>query len=302
MLAEADFGHQPGERFVGQAERGDERAVDGIERRFRARLVRGAGLVGEGGEAVGEIDPQPMIAEPAIGERGAEAVGVGGEDRGAGAGERGHRLPAAHRDQRGAPALRFGFHQARGVDVERAEADLQFVQRRAHRAVELADRFGQRLAREQAAGIGEHGGQGADRRAVVAVGRGGGQAREIAEVALHLPFEPALHVGAKLGPGRGRQAVERADGAQRGLGQAAAGREAGEKVAVGGDADVAAGRREEGEAGVFAGTQVAGAAVELVAQAAFGGGEEQALVGEAGGRIDLEVEAGEVADRLGARR
>ena len=42
-----------------------------------------------------------------------------------------------------------------------------------------------------------------------------------------------------------------------------------------------------------------GAAVEFVAQAAFGGGEQQALVGEARGRIDLEIEPGEMADRLG---
>ena len=42
------------------------------------------------------------------------------------------------------------------------------------------------------------------------------------------------------------------------------------------------------------------AAVELVAEAALGGREQQALVGEAGGRIDPELEAGEMADRLGA--
>ena len=43
-----------------------------------------------------------------------------------------------------------------------------------------------------------------------------------------------------------------------------------------------------------------GAAVELVAEAAFGGGEQQALVGQARGRIDAEIEAGQMADRLGA--
>ena len=41
-----------------------------------------------------------------------------------------------------------------------------------------------------------------------------------------------------------------------------------------------------------------GAAVELVAEAALGGGEEQALVGQPRRRIDAEIEAREVADRL----
>src|SRR5438045_7832468 len=43
-----------------------------------------------------------------------------------------------------------------------------------------------------------------------------------------------------------------------------------------------------------------GAAVELVAETALGGGEKQALVGEARGRIYPEFEAGQVSDRLGA--
>ncbi len=46
--------------------------------------------------------------------------------------------------------------------------------------------------------------------------------------------------------------------------------------------------------------QSLGPAVELIAEAAFGGGEQEPLVGEARGRIDAEVEPGEVADRLGA--
>ena len=42
------------------------------------------------------------------------------------------------------------------------------------------------------------------------------------------------------------------------------------------------------------------AAVELFAETALGGGEEQALVGQTGGGIDTKFEAGEVADRLRA--
>src|SRR4051794_30463428 len=42
------------------------------------------------------------------------------------------------------------------------------------------------------------------------------------------------------------------------------------------------------------------APVELVAEPAFGGGKEQAFVGELRGRIDAELEAGQVTDRLGA--
>ena len=45
--------------------------------------------------------------------------------------------------------------------------------------------------------------------------------------------------------------------------------------------------------------QRGGAAVQLVAQAALGGCEQQALVGEARGRIDPELESGQMADRLG---
>src|SRR5687768_13487117 len=44
--------------------------------------------------------------------------------------------------------------------------------------------------------------------------------------------------------------------------------------------------------------QVRGAGLELVAEAALGGGGEQPLVGEARGRVDLECEAREVADGL----
>ena len=43
----------------------------------------------------------------------------------------------------------------------------------------------------------------------------------------------------------------------------------------------------------------AGTAVELVAEAALGGGEQHALVGKAGVGIDAEFETGEMADRLG---
>ena len=46
--------------------------------------------------------------------------------------------------------------------------------------------------------------------------------------------------------------------------------------------------------------QGAGAAVELFAEPAFGGGEQQALVGEPGRLVDPELEADEVADRLGS--
>ena len=41
------------------------------------------------------------------------------------------------------------------------------------------------------------------------------------------------------------------------------------------------------------------AAIQLLAEAALGGGQQQALVGEARRRIDAEFEAGQVADRLG---
>ena len=48
-----------------------------------------------------------------------------------------------------------------------------------------------------------------------------------------------------------------------------------------------------------ASTSALRAAVELVAEPALGRGKQQALVGEPRGRIDAELEAGQVADRLG---
>ena len=52
------------------------------------------------------------------------------------------------------------------------------------------------------------------------------------------------------------------------------------------------------ERGVGRVDQRFGATVELVAEAALGGGEQQALVGEARRRINAELEPGEMADRL----
>ena len=53
---------------------------------------------------------------------------------------------------------------------------------------------------------------------------------------------------------------------------------------------------------VGASTSALRAAVELVAEPALGGGEQQALVGEPRGRIDPELEAGRDGRSARARR
>ena len=126
-----------------------------------------------------------------------------------------------------------------------------------------------------------------------------GELAQRGDVARDLALDPALQPGAERGAALGRQAVERARGAHRGLEQGAAGGEAGEDMAVPADREAAGFLDIRLKSASGASHKLGGAAVELVAEAALGGGEQQALVGEAGGRIDLEIEAGEMADRLG---
>ena len=154
---------------------------------------------------------------------------------------------------------------------------------------------------EQAAGIDQHRGERADAGAGLLVGGGDGELAQRGDVERDLALDPALHPRAQPGAALGRQAVERARGAHRGLEQGAAGGEAGEDVAVPADRE-AAGLLDQAEVGVGGVAQLGGAAVELVAEAALGGGEEQALVGEAGGRVDLEVEARRDGRSARARR
>ena len=114
------------------------------------------------------------------------------------------------------------------------------------------------------------------------------------DLALDPLFQPAAQLGAAIG----RQPVERAGGAHRWLEQRAAGRQPGQDMAVPADRQAAV-LLDQPELGVRRLAQLGGAAVELVAQPALGGGEQQPLVGQPRGRIDPELEAGEMADRLG---
>src|SRR4249919_3301592 len=67
-----------------------------------------------------------------------------------------------------------------------------------------------------------------------------------------------------------------------------------------GDSEPAAIFDGELERVVFRRDECLRAAIKLVAKAAFGGGKQKTLVGKPGRRVDAEVEAREVADRLGA--
>ncbi len=120
-------------------------------------------------------------------------------------------------------------------------------------------------------------------------------------MAVDLRVEPALRAGRAAPRGVcADKPVERARGAQRRLKQRAAGREPGEDMTLPGDGEAAAILDRQRERLVGRIDERGRAAVELFAEAALGGGEEQALVGQPGGRIDPEFEAGEVADRLRA--
>src|SRR5205085_12225957 len=125
-----------------------------------------------------------------------------------------------------------------------------------------------------------------------------GERAQGSEMAVELAVEPALEPGAKLGPAPSRQPIQGARGANRGLEQRAPGREAGEDVAVPADRQRVA-ILDQTEIAVGGGGKGGRAAVEFVAQATLGRRQQQALVGVARGRVDLELEPGEVADWLG---
>src|SRR6476620_10071176 len=76
-LGEADVAHQFGERILAEPDRCCELTVDGVD------SARRPDLAGMTGEAVGKVDPDPAVAEAAIGERGAARIGFGGERRSA---------------------------------------------------------------------------------------------------------------------------------------------------------------------------------------------------------------------------
>ncbi len=165
--------------------------------------------------------------------------------------------------------------------------------------LEMANRADHAFARKHSASVGEH----RRKRAHAGTARGVGcrrrQCFEVTQMPLNLGFDPAFEPCPQRRALVGRQAVERARGAHRRLKQRTARRETAEEVALPGDGNCAAVFGDERERLVAGVDQVCGAAVELVAQAALGGGQQQPLVGEPRGRIDLEVEAGQMADRFG---
>ena len=116
-----------------------------------------------------------------------------------------------------------------------------------------------------------------------------------------LRVEPALELLAKARRGVG--ADSRSKGSRRPkrrLEQRAARSEAGENVAISMKTvtpPFSSTVRTKLVVGRF--DQRSSAAVELVAEAALGSGEEQALVGEARRGVDPELEAGEMTDRFG---
>ena len=89
-----------------------------------------------------------------------------------------------------------------------------------------------------------------------------------------LRVEPALEPFAQRGAGRRGEAVERAGGAQRWLEQRTAGRETREHMPLPGDGEAAAFLSRQSKGLVLGLDQDHGAAVELVAEAALGGGEQ----------------------------
>src|SRR5690348_12273763 len=97
---------------------------------------------------------------------------------------------------------------------------------------------------------------------------------------IDLRIEPALEPLTQSGAGRRRQTVERARGAQRRLKQRTAGGEAGKHMLAPGDRKPAILLDVKAEQMVLRLDQRLGPAVELVAEAALRGGEQQALVGE----------------------
>ena len=97
---EADVGHQPGDRVVAEPDRPRKLGVDWI------LAAGGANLVGVAREAVGEIDPDPLAADPAIGKRGAARIGLRPEQRRSRRRERRQRLARPNRGQCSSPALR----------------------------------------------------------------------------------------------------------------------------------------------------------------------------------------------------
>src|SRR6059058_60936 len=114
-----------------------------------------------------------------------------------------------------------------------------------------------------------------------------------------LRIEPALEPRAQGRAALRRQTVERAGGAQGGLEQRATLGETGEDVSLPRDRERAAFVGDEFERVVGRFDQSIGAAVELLAEAPFRCRKQQAFVGKPRRGIDAELEAGQMADRLG---
>src|SRR4051794_567430 len=100
---EADFGHQSRDRVVGQTDGCREIKIDGVVAAGGAHLSRMAG------EAVGEIDADPLAAEPAISQSRAARVRCCVERCSAWTWQRRHRLAGSHCEQSRAPELCAGL-------------------------------------------------------------------------------------------------------------------------------------------------------------------------------------------------
>ena len=144
-----------------------------------------------------------------------------------------HRLAGADRDQGGPPALGLGLQQGRDEQVERAEADAQAMERVAVGLVEQGDRLGQRAPRQE---LRRRRPASRSARAPRASWRGRGRWWRGSSSGLRWRaidgVEPGFEPRAQGGAARRGQAVEGARGPQRRLEQGAAGREAGEDMAV----------------------------------------------------------------------
>ena len=177
--------------------------------------------------------------------------------------------------------MRGRSEQRLDIDIERTEAHAQLVQRLAVGLLEMRDRTQDRLAREHAGRVRQHRRERADARGGCRISRGGGEFLERAQMALDLAVDPLLEARAKRGAAWRGQAVERACGVHGRLEQRAARSKAREDMIMPGDGQAAGVVDDERERLVWRFDQRRGAPVELVPEAALGGGQQQPFVGKA---------------------
>ena len=149
---EADFFHQLGNRCFVEADRGCEFDIDGLVAARRTDLVSVAG------EAVGEIDAQPLLAEPPVGERSASSIRLTVECGGSGGGKPRHRHVGADGLEDRPPLLRRGLKQGGNEHIQRPKTDAELVQSLAIVLLQSGNCRDQGASSHRAAGIGEHGG------------------------------------------------------------------------------------------------------------------------------------------------